>query len=55
MEGLGLHENQLDESEFDLNAVARELEMPVDPGNNALSIGQYCIDMLMIMKVTIVG
>ena len=35
-------------------AAARELDMPIYPtGSSALSVGQYCIDMLMIMNVTI--
>ena len=40
-----------------MKCVARELEMPVDPRNitSAMSIGLYCIEMLMIMKVAIVG
>ena len=50
--GLGQHENGLDETDWDLSEVAKELEMPIDPtGSSTLSIGQYCVDMLMTMKV----
>ena len=53
LEGLGQHENGLDETEWDLRKVAEELSMPIDQdGSSTLSIGQYCVDMLMIMKVT---
>ncbi len=50
--GIGHLNNELDESEFDIEEVAKELSLPVDP-NNPMSIsgGQYCIDQLMIMQV----
>jgi hypothetical protein len=51
--GIGQMENQLDESEFDIEEVAQELSKPVDPGNpRSISIGQYCIDQLMIMEAS---
>jgi hypothetical protein len=51
--GIGQLENQLDESEFDIEEVAQELSKPVDPGNpRSISIGQYCIDQLMIMEAS---
>ena len=54
LEGLGHHENQLDETEWDLKEVAEELQKPLDPhGTSDKSLGQYCVDMLMIMKVKI--
>ena len=50
--GIGQLENQLDESEFDIEEVAQELSKLVDPDNpRSISIGQYCIDQLMIMEV----
>jgi hypothetical protein len=50
--GIGQHENALDESEFDIAEVARELSLAVDPDNpRSISLGQYCIDQLMIMQV----
>jgi hypothetical protein len=48
--GIGQLNNKLDESEFDIGEVAKELSLPVDP-NNPISVGQYCIDQLMIMQV----
>ncbi len=50
--GIGQHNNALDESEFDIEEVAKELSLPVDPDNpRSISLGQYCIDQLMIMQV----
>ena len=50
--GIGHHNNAPDESEFDIEEVAKELSLPVDPDNpRSLSLGQYCIDQLMIMQV----
>ena len=50
--GIGQQDNALDESEFDIEEVAKELSLPVDPDNpSSISIGQYCIDQLMIMQV----
>ena len=49
---LGHRVNEVDEALLDLEVLALELSLPVDPGNpNSLSIGQYCIDQLIIMKV----
>ena len=50
--GIGQLNNELDESEFDIEEVAKELSVPVHPNNPmSISIGQYCIDQLMIMQV----
>ena len=50
--GIGQHNNVLDESEFDSEEFAKVLSMPVDPDNPSyISLGQYCIDQLMIMQV----
>ena len=50
--GIGQLEKQLDESVFDIEEVAQELSKLVDPDNpRSISIGQYCIDQLMIMEV----
>jgi hypothetical protein len=50
--GIGQLNNELDESEFDIEEVAKELSLPVDPDNPmSISVGQYCIDQLMIMQV----
>ncbi len=34
LDSIGQLENQLDESEFDIEEVAQELSKPVDPGNS---------------------
>ena len=50
--GIGQLNNDLDESLFDIEEVAEELPLPVDPKNPmSISDGQYCIDQLMIMQV----
>ena len=50
--GIGQHNNALDESEFDIEEVAKDLSLPVDPANpRSISLGQYCIDQLMSMHV----
>ena len=42
----------MDESEIDIEKVAKELWLPVDPDNpSSISLEQYCIDPLMIMQV----
>ena len=47
---IGQLENQFDESEFDIEEVAKELSMLVDPDNpRSILIRQSCIDQLMIM------
>jgi hypothetical protein len=44
--------NDLDKSEFDIEKVAKEMSLPVDPNNLvSISVGQYCIDQLKIMQV----
>jgi len=44
--------NKIDEDTFDLEDEARELSIPVDPENpSSISVGQYCIDQLIILKV----
>ena len=50
--GIGQLNKEFDESEFDIEQVAKQLSLPVDP-NNPMSIfvGQYCVDQLMIMQV----
>jgi hypothetical protein len=43
--GIGQRNNELDESEFDIEEVANELSLPVDPNNPMyISVRQYCID-----------
>ncbi len=50
--GIGQHNNALDEYEFNIEIVAKELSLPVDPDNlSSLSLGQYCIDQLVIVQV----
>jgi hypothetical protein len=50
--GIGQLNNELDESELDIEEVANELSMPVVSNNPMfISVGQYCIDQLMIMQV----
>ncbi len=50
--GIGQHNDALDESEFDIEEVAKELSLPVDPDNpSSISLGQYCIDQLVIIQV----
>ena len=51
--GLGQAANALDEDEFDVQEAAEYLSGMVDPNNrySKLSIGQYCCDMLLMMKV----
>ena len=50
---LGHRVNEIDEDTFDLGEVAREISVPVDPTNpSSLSVGQYCIDQLMILNVS---
>ncbi len=50
--GIGQLNNELDESEIDIEVVANELSLLVDPDDPmSISVGQYCIDQLMIMQV----
>ena len=53
MLGIRQNENELDdEHELVIEEVAKELSMPVDPDSpKSRSIGQYCVDQLMIMQV----
>ena len=45
LNGIGQVNNELDESEFDIEEIAKELSLPVDPNNPmSISVGQYCID-----------
>jgi hypothetical protein len=49
---IGQLNNELEESELDIEEVAKELSLPVDLDNPmSISVGQYCIDQLMIMQV----
>jgi hypothetical protein len=51
--GIGQHNDALDESEFGIEEVTKELSLPADPDNpSSISIGQYCIEQLMIMQVS---
>ena len=44
--------NELGESEFDIEEFAKEWSLHVDPNNPmSISVGQYCFDQLMIMHV----
>jgi hypothetical protein len=50
--GIGHLTNELDESEFDIEEVAKQLSLPDDPNNpTSISVGQNCIDQLMITQV----
>ena len=50
--GIGQLNNELDESKFDIEEVAKELSLPVDPDNPMpIFVARYCIDQLMIMQV----
>jgi hypothetical protein len=50
--GIGQLNNELDEFEFDIEDVAKELSLPVDPDNPmSIFVRQYSIDQLMIMQV----
>jgi hypothetical protein len=50
--GIGQLNKELDEYEFHIEEVAKELSFPTDPDNPmSISFGQYCIDQLMIMQV----
>ena len=50
--GSGQLNNELDESEFDIEEVAKELSLRFEPNSPMyISVGQYCIGQLMIMQV----